>query len=233
METWYGFGLAAASTANPSEIMEIDPVTLPWRSLYKILTGAVLPRPVGWISTVNKVGQPNLAPFSFFTVVCANPPTLLFCPMTRSTDSGSKDTLNNLRASGEFVVNIVTEQLADAMTRTSVETPPEVNEFEYANLSAAPSFVVQPPRVEASPIHFECKLNQIVEISAQPGGGNIVIGTIVHIHVDEQVLLGEDKIDLEALKPIGRLAGNAYVRMSDVFGIDRPKSQLTPRKQEE
>jgi flavin reductase (DIM6/NTAB) family NADH-FMN oxidoreductase RutF len=152
--------------------------------------------------------------------------------MTRSSDTGSKDTLNNLRANGEFVVNIVTEELAEAMTRTSVEAPPDVNEFVFAGLEAAPSVIVRPPRVAASPVHFECRLNQIVEISAQPGGGTIVIGTIVHIHVEERVLLGDDKIDLSALKPVGRLAGNAYVRMSDVFGIDRPKSQLPPRKQE-
>jgi flavin reductase (DIM6/NTAB) family NADH-FMN oxidoreductase RutF len=212
--------------------MEFDPGTLPWRSLYKILTGAVLPRPVGWISTVDGDGQPNLAPFSFFNVVCANPPTLLFCPMTRSSDAGSKDTLNNVRATGEFVVNIVTEQLAEAMTRTSVEAPPDVNEFEFAGLEAAPSVVVQPPRVGASPVHFECRLNQIVEISPQPGGGSIVIGTIVHFHIEERVLLGDDKIDLTALKPVGRLAGNAYVRMSDVFEIDRPDAILPHRKED-
>jgi flavin reductase (DIM6/NTAB) family NADH-FMN oxidoreductase RutF len=212
--------------------MEIDPGRLPWRSLYKILTGAVLPRPVGWISTVDGDGQPNLAPFSFFNVVCPDPPTLLFCPMTRSTDASPKDTLNNVRATGEFVVNIVTEQLAEAMTRTSVEAPPDVNEFEFAGLEAAHSVVVQPPRVTASPVHFECRLNQIVEISPRPGGGSIVIGTIVHIHIEERVLLDDDKIDLSALKPVGRLAGNAYVRMSDVFGIDRPESIFPHRKED-
>ncbi len=210
--------------------MEINPLSLSWKSRYKILTGAVVPRPVGWISTVNVAGQPNLAPFSFFNVVCATPPTLLFCPMTRSTDGSTKDTLNNIRATREFVVNIVTEPLAEAMTHTSVEAPQQVNEFEIAGLEAAPSAVVSPPRVAASPIHFECRLERIVEISNLPGGGNIVIGTVVHMHIDERVLLGEDKINLSALEAIGRLAGSAYTRTTDIFEIVRPKSQIPPRK---
>jgi flavin reductase (DIM6/NTAB) family NADH-FMN oxidoreductase RutF len=210
--------------------MELDPQTLPWKSIYKILTGSILPRPIGWVSTVSAAGQPNLAPFSFFNVVCANPPTVLFCPMIRSTDGGQKDTLNNIRATGEFVVNIVTQELAQAMTLSSVEALAEVNEFEFAGLASAPSVVVRPPRVADSPIHFECKLRQIVEINDQPGGGNIVIGTIVHLHVDERVRLGEDKIDLSALRPIGRLTGSAYVRVTDVFEIERPRSQIQPKK---
>jgi flavin reductase (DIM6/NTAB) family NADH-FMN oxidoreductase RutF len=209
--------------------MEIAPDSIPRASLYKILIGSVVPRPIGWISTVNASGQPNLAPFSFFNVVCAKPPTILFCPMIRGTDGEQKDTLNNVKATGEFVVNIFGEELASEMVATSVEIAANVNEFELAGLESAPSTVVKPPRVAESPIHFECKLTQIVEIGNNPGGGSVVIGEIVHVHVDERVLLGEDKIDLAALKPIGRLAGSVYVRVTDLFEMERPKSQI-PKK---
>ena len=209
--------------------MEIASNALPRQSIYKILIGSVVPRPIGWISTVNASGQPNLAPFSFFNAVCSSPPTVLFCPMIRSTDGNKKDTLNNVKTTGEFVVNIVSEELATAMIATSVEIAAEVNEFELTGLTIAPSVIVKPPRVAESPIHFECRVSQIVEVGNQPGGGSVVIGEIVHLHVDERVLIGEDKIDLAALKPIGRLAGNAYVRVTDIFQAERPRSQIQPK----
>jgi flavin reductase (DIM6/NTAB) family NADH-FMN oxidoreductase RutF len=209
--------------------MEVAPEALSRQSIYKILIGSVVPRPIGWISTVDEAGHPNLAPFSFFNVVCARPPTVLFCPLIRSTDGEQKDTLNNVKATGEFVVNIVTEELTPAMIASSVEIASEVNEFELTGLETASSVVVRPPRVAQSPIHFECKLTQIVEIGNNRGGGSVVIGEIVHLHLDERVLLGEDKIDLTALKPVGRLAGSAYIRVTDLFEIERPKSQI-PRK---
>lgn len=209
--------------------MEVSPDALPRQSVYKILIGSVVPRPIGWISTVNLNGQPNLAPFSFFNVVCPRPPTVLFCPLVRGTDGNPKDTLNNLKATGEFVVNIVSEDLAPAMIASSVEIASNVNEFELAGLAATPSVVVRPPRVAESLIHFECRLSQIVEIGNQPGGGSVVIGEIVHLHVDDRVLIGEDKIDLTVLRPIGRLAGSAYTRVTDIFEVERPKSQIQPK----
>jgi len=211
--------------------MEISPDALSRQSIYKILIGSVVPRPIGWISTINTRGQPNLAPFSFFNVVCPKPPTVLFCPMIRGTDSNPKDTLNNVKATGEFVVNIVSEELTSAMVASSVEIAPDVNEFELTGLETAPSVVVKPPRVAGSSIHFECTVKQIIEIGNQPGGGSVVLGEIVHLHVDERVLIGEDKIDLAALRPIGRLAGSAYVRVTDIFEIERPKSQISPKKE--
>jgi flavin reductase (DIM6/NTAB) family NADH-FMN oxidoreductase RutF len=209
--------------------MEIAPDALPRQSIYKILIGSVVPRPIGWISTVNASGQPNLAPFSFFNAVCSSPPTVLFCPMIRSTDGNTKDTLNNVKATGEFVVNIVSEEQALSMVATSLEIAPDVNEFELTGLATAPSVVVKPPRVAESPIHFECKVSQIVEVGNQPGGGSVVLGEIVHLHVDERVLIGEDKINLAALKPIGRLAGSAYTRVTDLFEMVRPPSQIRPK----
>jgi len=206
--------------------MELDPATLPHQSIYKILTGSVLPRPIGWISSIDMDGRLNLAPFSFFNAVCSNPPTVLFCPLIRGTDGHTKDTLNNVRATGEFVVNIVTEELLNAMNATSIEAPPDFNEVEFAGLTLAPSVTVKPPRVKESPIHFECKVNQIVDINDQPGGGSIVIGTILHIHADDRVMFGADKIDLTALKPIGRLMGSGYCRVTDLIQLERPKNIL-------
>ncbi len=204
--------------------MELDPTTLPHQSVYKILTGSVLPRPIGWVTSIDIHGRPNLAPFSFFNVVCSKPPTILFCPLIRGTDGKTKDTLNNVRATNEFVINIVTEELLHAMNATSIEAPAEFNEVEYAGLTLTPSVSVKPPRVAESPIHFECKVRDIIEISDQPGGGSIVIGTIQHIHAEDRVMIGEDKIDLMALKPIGRLMGSGYCRVTDIIQLERPKN---------
>jgi flavin reductase (DIM6/NTAB) family NADH-FMN oxidoreductase RutF len=206
--------------------MEIKPETIPWKSAYKLLIGSVVPRPIGWISSIDLEGRSNLAPFSFFNAVCGNPPHVLFSPMIRSTDQEAKDTLNNVRATGEFVVNIVTEDLAEAMNLSSTELPAVVDEFSVAQLISAPSVIVKPPRVASSPIHFECKVAHIIDIGDQPGSGSVVIGRVVHIHVDESVLFDGDKIDLEKLKPIGRLAGNDYCRVTDIFQMERPPSQV-------
>lgn len=206
--------------------MEINPNEIPRQSVYKLLIGSILPRPIGWISTVNEDGRPNLAPFSFFNVVCPRPPTVVFCPMVRGTDGKTKDTLNNVRATNEFVVNIVTESLMEAMNASSVEAPSDVNEFDIARLTPEPSKSVRPPRVRESPVHFECRVRQIVEISPEPGGGSLVIGEVLHIHVDDAVLMGGDKINLAVLKPVGRLVGGGYVRVTDVFEMVRPKSQI-------
>jgi flavin reductase (DIM6/NTAB) family NADH-FMN oxidoreductase RutF len=211
--------------------MEINPTDLPWKSMYKLLIGAVVPRPIGWISTVDSRGAPNLAPFSYFNAVSANPPHLIFAPSVRGTDFGLKDTLLNVRTSGEFVANIVTEDLAEAMNITSTEFPPDVNEFEAAGLTPAPSLAVTPPRVRESPIHFECRLSHLITLGEGPGGGTVVIGRIIHVHVDERVMLGEDKIDPHKLKPIGRMAGGTYSRVTDLFEMQRPPSQIRSRDQ--
>ena len=208
--------------------MEAHVHELPWQSIYKLLIGAVLPRPIGWISTLNENGTPNLAPFSFFNAVCGNPPTVLFCPELRGTDLAIKDTLKNVRQTGEFVVNIVTESLAQAMVKTSAELPEDVDEFQFAGLGKAPSVIVKAPRVAASPVHFECRLNQIITISHQPGGGSIVIGEVVHVHVSPEVLFGGDKINPAALNAIGRMGGMTYCRTTDLFDMQRPPSQIKP-----
>lgn len=210
--------------------MEIDPDAYPWSSIYKILIGAVVPRPIGWISSLDESGRRNLAPFSFFNAVCARPPHVVFSPMIRETDAGEKDTLRNVRATGEFVVNIVTEAIAEAMNVSSTEFPREVDEFTAAGLTAAPSVAVKPPRVAESPVHFECRVAHLLPLGEGPGAATLVVGRVVHLHVDPSVLLDGDKIDLDRLQPIGRLSGAGYCRVTDRFEMKRPPSQIASRR---
>ena len=210
--------------------MEINPNDIAVSALNRILLGTVVPRPIAWVSTINENGQPNLAPFSFFNAVCTRPPTLLFCPGVRGLDGSAKDTLGNIRANREYVINVVTEDTAEAMNKTATELPPEINEFEFANLTQLPSMKVKPPRVAESPVNFECQLRQIVDIGdGQPGSGWIVIGEIVHLHVADEVLLPDHKIDIRALQPVGRLSGYSYARINDIFEMKRLPPQI-PRK---
>lgn len=206
--------------------MEISPSEVSWQSIYKIMIGSIVPRPIGWVSTIDREGRPNLAPFSYFTIVCPNPPHILFCPNIRSTDNQSKDTLKNIRSTGEFVVNMVNKRLAQAMNISSTEFPASVNEFEQSGLTESTSAKVKPPRVAESPIHFECQLAHLVSLGEGIGSGSVVIGRVVHIHVDDSVMLDEDKIDVARLDPIGRLAGASYCRVTDLFEMQRPPSQI-------
>ncbi|MFM8323194.1 MAG: flavin reductase family protein [Chloroflexota bacterium] len=207
--------------------MQIDAGAIPWQSAYKLLIGSIVPRPIGWISTLSTDGQPNLAPFSFFNAACANPPHVVFCPMVRSSDGGEKDTLVNLRATGEFVVNIATEALAAAVNLSATEFDPEVDEFQAAGVTPAPCRSVRPPRVAESPINLECRVAQIVDLGSQPGAGSVVIGRVLAFHIRDDLLIGADKIDLARLQPIARLAGSSYARVHDTFELERPPSQLS------
>lgn len=209
--------------------VEILPADYSWQSLYKILIGSVLPRPIGWISSIDLEGRNNLAPFSFFNVICANPPHVMFSASVRGTDMGRKDTLHNVRSTGEFVVNIVTEATVEAMNVTATELPADVDEFEYAGLTPITSKYVKPQRVAESPIHFECKVTQILDVSEKAGGGSMVIGEVVYMHIDDSVIYDGDKIDIATLKPVGRLAGTSYTRVNDLFDLVRRPSQITPK----
>jgi len=209
--------------------MDITPSNLPEREVYKLMIGSIVPRPIAWVSTVNAQGQPNLAPFSFFNAVCSRPPTILFCPGIRGVDLSPKDTYQNVKETGEFVINFVTESLAEQMNITAVEAPPDVNEFERAGLTAEPSVVVNVPRVAESPIHFECTLQQIVTIGEGTGGGYIIIGTVVHMHFADAVFREGNRIDIASYQPIGRLSGTAYTRVHDLFDLVRPPSEIKAR----
>jgi flavin reductase (DIM6/NTAB) family NADH-FMN oxidoreductase RutF len=207
-------------------MVEINPADIHHRDLYKLMIGAIVPRPIAWVSTVSPDGIPNLAPFSFFNGVASNPPSLVFSVSYRESDHQPKDTLANVRASSEFVVNMVTEPLAAAMNVTAGEYPPEVDEFQRAGLTPVPAVRVSAPRVAESPVQFECRLNQIVPIGEGPGSANLVIGTIVYIHVAEAIYREPYKIDIAAYQPVGRLAGASYARINDLFDLQRPASEV-------
>jgi flavin reductase (DIM6/NTAB) family NADH-FMN oxidoreductase RutF len=202
--------------------MIIDPAAMPWRDAYKLMIGSIVPRPIAWVSTISSEGILNLAPFSFFTAVAAEPMTICFSPMRRGSDGGKKDTLTNIEATGEFVVNIVSEPLADQMNRTSAELPPEVDEFQVAGLTPVASATVRPPRVGESLVAYECKLLQVVHVGeARPGAGALVLGTVQRLYVADD-LLDQGRIRPDVLQPIGRMAGNDYVRCGDRLTIERP-----------
>lgn len=192
----------------------------------KVLYAAVTPRPIAWVSTVSEAGIPNLAPYSFFNAASSHPPTVVFSVGNRP-EPNIKDTLANIRANGEFVVNFVTEETGDPMNITAVEVPNEVNEFERAGLTEVPSTLISPPRVAESPISFECRLLQLVPIHEEHGGSTLVIGTVVMMHVDDSIYDPErGYIVFDGYKVIGRMAGNNYVRTRDQFELIRPASEL-------
>jgi flavin reductase (DIM6/NTAB) family NADH-FMN oxidoreductase RutF len=210
--------------------MEINPNEAPAGALSKVILGSVVPRPIAWVSTIDANGVPNLAPFSFFNAVCPKPPTLLFCPGIRGLDGGTKDTYKNVLATKEFVINVVTEEVAEAMNASATELPPEMNEFELAGVTAAPSLLVKPPRVLESPVNYECVLRQVVQVGdGTPGSGWVVIGEVVHVHVADEVIDANYRINIQALKPIGRLAGFNYTRVNDIFEMKRLPPQIATK----
>ena len=202
--------------------MVIDPREAGFQNVYKLLIGAVVPRPIAFVSTLSREGVPNLAPFSFFTAVSANPPVICFCPVRRPGPAPYKDTLSNILSTGEFVVNIVSEEFAEKMNATSAEFPPEVDEFQASGLTAVPSDLVRPPRVAESHVQMECKLYLTIEFGELPGSGNLVLGEVVRFHVDDPYF-DDFKIDPEKLRPIGRMGGSTYTRTTDRFEMARPK----------
>jgi flavin reductase (DIM6/NTAB) family NADH-FMN oxidoreductase RutF len=203
--------------------MIIHPQDHDRRDIYKLMIGAIVPRPIAFVSSVSLEGILNLAPFSFFTGISANPPVVCFCPMIRRSDGARKDTLNNVEATREFVINIVSEEFAEQMNLCSAEFPPEVDEFEQSGLTPIPSKLVRAPRVKESHINLECKLLQVVHVSPRPLGGSIVVGEVLCFHVEDG-LIDDYRIDPDKLRPIGRMGGASYTRTTDRFDLVRPKT---------
>ncbi|MEK8180805.1 flavin reductase family protein [Flavobacterium buctense] len=200
--------------------MLFDPNELEYSAVYKLLTGAIIPRPIGWISSISEEGINNLAPFSYFNAVGEDPPHVMFA--TGRGNNTNKDTLNNVLATKQFVVNMVTEELAEQMNTTAQSVPSEVDEFELAGVTPIASLKVKPMRVKESPITFECELVHHYFLEDHKNGGAcIIIGRIVMMHFDDEVLLDHYKINLETYKPISRLAGANYAKLGELFSIKR------------
>lgn len=222
-----------ASDSN-RPLLSINPQNCEARQVYKLLTGIIVPRPVALVSTMDRAGVANLAPFSFFSGVGSNPPTVLFCPTVRAAAPGSaalpagirheirKDTLRNVEETGEFVINVVSEEIAAQANMAAAEVPADVNEFELAQLTQVESEVVRPPRVAGSPAQMECGLLQVIYTGREPGAGVIVLGEVVRFHLRED-LLEDFRVDPAGLCAVGRMAGNTWVRTHDRFELIRPK----------
>lgn len=200
----------------------LDPAQVAPSDLYKFMIGVIVPRPIAFVSSLDAAGVRNLAPFSYFTSCSSNPPVVCFCVAVRSGPRPQKDTLLNIEATREFVVNIVSEEFADKMNMTSADVPPDVDEFALSGLTPIASDLVEPPRVAESKVQMECRLHQIVRVSEKPGGGNLVLGEVVRFHVLESLLDGF-KVDPDKLNAVGRMGGPAYVRTHDRFTMERPK----------
>ena len=203
--------------------MELDPESLGVADRYGLLISVIQPRPIAWVSTVGPDGTPNLAPFSFFTGITAKPMTLVIAP-TNTREGRRKDTLINAEATRQFVVNIANQALAEKMNQTSADWPYGVSEFAKAGLTQVPSVKVKPPRVKGSPVSLECELHQVVTISDGPLGGHLVIGRVVHVHVEDSIWK-DGRVSHKDLKAIGRLEGAWYTRVTDTFQMERPRIQ--------
>jgi flavin reductase (DIM6/NTAB) family NADH-FMN oxidoreductase RutF len=188
--------------------------------LYKLLTGTIIPRPIGWISTIDEKGINNLAPFSYFNMVSSDPPCVVFS--TRRDNNKFKDTLNNVLSNGQFVVNLVTFEVAEQMNATSESFAADVDEFLVTNLTPLDALLVKPKRVKESPIHLECEMIHHYFMDNDAGGGAcLIVGKIKMIHIDDSILMDNNRINLEVYKPIARLAGSNYAKMGEIFSIKR------------
>ncbi len=203
-----------AEPFSPSSINSID--------LYKILVSTVMPRPIAWVSTVSQSGIDNLAPFSFFTVASVKPPILCFAPALKSVDGTptEKDTLRNIRETGEFVVNIVSRHLVKKMNQTSFDYAPNESEFDAVGLTRAPSQLVKAQRVAESLVNYECKLVQIIDFGKEVQSGSLILGEVVMVHLNERIFKN-GKIDMAELNPVGRLGGLWYSGIEDRFELKR------------
>lgn len=188
----------------------------------------VAPRPIGWISTVSASGQPNVAPYSFFNGIASSPPQVMYSTNGMQAH-GPKDTLNNIRETGEFVVNVATWDLRDAMNLTSQPASPDIDKFALAGLTPEPSQLLKAPRIGQSPINMECRLINIIDLpsddASQPN--TMVLGHVVGIHIDDSILT-DGMIDNTKLRLISRLGYKDYACVENTFSMDRPKGGNTP-----
>ncbi|WP_299536922.1 flavin reductase family protein [uncultured Streptomyces sp.] len=190
--------------------VDFDPQTMQSRAFYQLLTAVVVPRPIAWVSTVGADGTANLAPHSFFTVACVNPPIVQF------TSVGRKDSLRNIEQTGSFVVNFAPEHLFEQINATATDFPPGVSEFDTVGIEAEPSLRVAPPRVAGSPVALECELHSTVLL----GDSTVVFGRVVHAAVDDEVLV-DGHPEVEALRPLTRLGKNEWGTFGGVREIAR------------
>jgi flavin reductase (DIM6/NTAB) family NADH-FMN oxidoreductase RutF len=192
-----------------------------WRSLYPLLLTTVTPRPIALVSSESADGQRNLAPFSWFNLVSANPPVLMFCPSVRR-DGKDKDTFANIEAVREFVVALVTEAIAEPMARCATLLPPGSDEFEFSGLTPIGATQVKPPLVSDSPVNFECKLREVMSFGDEPGNGRVVLGDVVALHIADWLLDDDGLVVQERLRTVGRLGRDQYTTVQEAYSLRVP-----------
>ena len=208
-------------------MLSITPGEVSTGKLHQYLLGAVGPRPIAFASTVDAEGRPNLSPFSFFNVFSANPPILIFSPARRGRDNTVKHTYNNVKATKEVVINIVNYDIVQQMSLSSTEYAEGVNEFEKSGLTMLKSDLVKPARVAESPVQFECKVNEVVELGENGGAGNLVICEVLRMHIKEDILDETGHIDQHKIDQVARMGGNWYSRANlGLFEVPKPLSTL-------
>ncbi|WP_020570800.1 flavin reductase family protein [Neolewinella persica] len=207
--------------------MIIDPKKVSTAELFGYLTTAVAPRPVCFASTIDKEGNVNLSPFSFFNVFSANPPMMVFSPSRRVRDGSTKHTLENVLEVPEVVINIVNYSIVEQMSLASTEYDKGVNEFDKAALTQVQSEVVRPPRVGESPVAFECKVDRVIALGEGPGAGNLILARVVMAHINEDYLGNDGKLDTRKLDLVARMGGNDYCRATPESLFEIPKPVLT------
>jgi len=205
-------------------MLTLDPKELPIPKLHQYLLGAVGPRPIAFASTVDADGNANLAPFSFFNVFSANPPIMIFSPARSGRSNTTKDTYNNVKVVPEVVINVVNYDIVHQMSLASSPYAPGVSEFEKAGFTAVKSDLVKPFRVAESPVQFECKVNEVIELGHQGGAGNLIISEVVKIHINEAVLDANGMIDQHKIDLVSRMGGDWYCRadQNSMFEIKKP-----------
>lgn len=200
--------------------MKLDPSQLDWMEAHELLVGAVLPRPIAFVSTIGENGVNNVAPFSFFSSISVKPAYIGFS-IGRYREGRKKDTLMNIEFSKDFVINIVTEELVDAMNQASKDYPSDVDEFKEVGLTAVKSDLVRAPMVAESPVNMECRLVKILEFGEAPRITGFVIGEVIRVHVKDDLWI-DNKIKADRLKAVGRLGEELYCRTTDMFKKKRP-----------
>jgi flavin reductase (DIM6/NTAB) family NADH-FMN oxidoreductase RutF len=208
-------------------MISLEPKDISAAKLQGYLQGSVGPRPIAFASTIDKDGNPNLSPFSFFNVFSSNPPILIFSPARRVRDNTVKHTLINAEATREVVINIVNFDIVQQTSLSSTEYADGINEFLKSGLTQIPSDIVKPYRVAESPVQFECKINEIISLGTEGGAGNLIICEVVKIHIDETVLDENGAIDQYKIDLVSRMGGNWYSRANQgLFEVPKPLSTL-------
>lgn len=208
--------------------MKVNPKDVSVGKLHGYLLGAVGPRPIAFASTIDLEGNPNLSPFSFFNVFSANPPILIFSPARRGRDNTTKHTYENVKLVKEVVINVVTHDIVEQMSLSSTEYAQGVNEFEKAGLTAVQSETIKPFRVKESPVQFECVVNEVIELGANGGAGNLIICEVKLIHINDDVLDENGIIDQQKIDLVARMGGNWYCRAHGdaLFEVAKPLTTL-------